>query len=147
MLYRLCNTGRGILLTREFKILSDRLVIEISDKEELYTAIIKTGDKVYYRTFVDGVAELEKGFISPGVISINIVKNDQVKPVWICDELYADVRDEAVAVGGNTLQYDSLLNELRVENDVYRERMTALEKKVDELSRHYEEIYAGYEQL
>lgn len=148
MIYRLCNNGRAVLLTREVQILKEALCIELTATgEEKYTVIIKTGEKTYYRPVENRTAELKKELIEPGAISISIIKNDEIKATWACDELYATVDGDVVVVGGNTLQYDNLLNELRVENDVYRERMTALEKKVDELSRHYEEIYAGYEQL
>ena len=147
MLYRLCNNGRAILLDRGFKIIKENLVLEIPERDELYTAIIKTGDKTYYRTFVEGVAELGKEFIQPGTIKVSMIKNDKVQPAWIGDELYAETDDQAVVVGANTLEYDTLLNELRVENDVYRERMTELENKINKLSKHYDDIYAGYEIL
>lgn len=147
MLYRLCNNGRAILLDRQFKIIEDKLRIEIDETNDLYTAVIKIGNKIYYRTIKDGVTDLDKSFITPGVITISIIKNDEIKPTWVGDELYADVKGQAVVIGANTLQYDILLNELRVENDVYRERMTELENKINELTRHYEEIYAGYEIL
>lgn len=147
MLYRLCNNGRAILLDRGFKIIGDNLVLEISETDELYTAIIKTGDKTYYRTFVNGVAELGKELIQPGAMKVSIIKNDKVQPTWIGDELYAERDDQAVVVGANTLEYDTLLNELRIENDVYRDRMTGLEDKINKLSKHYDEIYAGYEIL
>ena len=147
MLYRLCNNGRAILLDRGFKIIGDNLVLEISETDELHTAIIKTGDKTYYRTFINGVAELGKELIQPGAIKVNIIKNNEVQPTWIGDELYAERDGQAVVVGANTLEYDTLLNELRIENDVYRNRMTELEDKINKLSKHYDEIYAGYEIL
>ena len=60
MLFRLCNNGKAILLTREYKILEDKLAIGLTENDDQYTAIIKTGDKTFYRTFTEGVAELEK---------------------------------------------------------------------------------------
>lgn len=147
MLYRLCNNGRAVLIDRQFKIIDDKLRIEIDEVNDLYTAVIKIGKKTYYRTIKNGVTVLAKSFITPGVITISIIKNDEIKPTWVGDELYADAKGQVIVIGANTLQYDILLNELRVENDVYRERMTELENKINELSRHYEEIYAGYEIL
>lgn len=147
MLFRLCNNGKAILLTREFKILKDKLAIGLTENDDQYTAIIKTGDKTFYRTFTEGVAELESSFIGPGVMTITIVRNNEIKPTWICDELYASKNGDVVAVGGNTLQYDKLLTELRAENDDFREKFAVLEKRVGELEHHYEEIYAGYENL
>ena len=147
MLFRLCNNGKGILLTREFKIITDFLVLEIPERDELHTAVIKIGEKTYYRTFEDGKAELSKEFIQTGVITINIIKNEQIQPTWVCDELYAERNGDVVVVGANTLQFDNLLNELRVENDVCREKISELEEMIGELSRHYDEIYAGYEIL
>ena len=50
MLYRLCNNGRAILLDRQFKIIEDKLRVEIDETNDLYTAVIKIGNKIYYRT-------------------------------------------------------------------------------------------------
>lgn len=147
MLYKLCNNGRAILWDRSFKIVENKLKIEIDETEGLYTAVIKTGNKTYYKTITNGVTELEKEHILPGVVKVSIIKNDQIKPSWECDELFADVKDKMVVVGGNNLQYDTLLNELRAENNVCRKRISELELKVNELTKHYEEIYEGYEIL
>lgn len=147
MFFRLCNNGRAILETREFIILDDKLSLSITEDDAMYTAIIKSGDKTYYRTFSNGTADLERSFIVPGVIEVKIIKNDGVKPFWICDELYAARKGDTVVVGGNVLEYDKLLNELRLENNNFRDRIADLENKLFVLSKHYEEIYAGYENL
>lgn len=147
MFFRLCNNGRAILETREFFILDDKLSLSITEDDAMYTAVIKNGDKTYYRTFSNGTADLERSFIVPGVIEVKIIKNDGIKPFWICDELYATRKGDTVAVGGNVLEYDKLLNELRLENNNFRDRISDLENKLAELSKHYEEIYAGYEIL
>ena len=147
MFFRLCNNGRAILETREFIILDDKLSISITEDDAMYTAIIKSGDKTYYRTFSNGTADLEGKFIVPGVVEVKIIKNDGVKPFWTCDELYAARKGDTVVVGGNVLEYDKLLNELRLENNNFRDRIADLENKLAELSKHYEEIYAGYENL
>ena len=147
MLYKLCNNGRAILLTREFKILEKNLTIRLSDHQNEHTAIIKTGEKIYYRTFKNGLAELDRSLIASGPIAISIVKNKEIKPTWICDELYADVKGGAVAVGGNTLEYDKLLGEQRIESDELRRMLSKHGEALLELKQHYEEIYEGYKLL
>lgn len=147
MLFRLCSNGKAILLTREFYILDDKLAIELTECDDRYTAVIKTGTKTFYRSFVEGMAELESSFIEPGIITITIIQNNKIAPSWICDELYASRKGDVVAVGGNMLQYDKLLAELRAVNDDFAKRFTQMENRVKELERHYEEIYAGYENL
>ena len=144
MLYKLCSNGRAILNNREFEILDDKLTLSIVEDDAMYTAIITSGDKTYYRPFVKGIAELENRYISQGVIDIVIIRNDKTRPSWVCDELLAKVKDGVVVVGGNTLEYDDLLTSLRLDNENTLNKSAQLEEKLKELSDHYDEVFAGY---
>ena len=144
MLYKLCSNGRAILNNREFEILDDKLTLSIVEDDAMYTAIITSGDKTYYRPFVEGIAELENRHISPGVIGIVIIRNDKTRPSWVCDELLAKVKDGVVVVGGNTLEYDNLLTSLRLDNENTLNKIAQLDEKLKELSDHYDEVFAGY---
>ncbi len=147
MFYKLCSNGRAILEKREPVILDNELVITLDVNDNNYTAVITMADNTYYRAFENGIAKLEIRYITAGVIKINIIKNDEIKPFWVCDELAAIRKGDVVVVGANVLEYDKLLNELRIENDKMAKRVMQIEKDLAELAHHYEEIYEGYEQL
>ena len=147
MLYKICNNERAVLITRELQMLDESLFVEFEGIEDGFTAVIKNGEGVYYRPISNGSAVLMADLIKTGVIQIAVVKNDETKPRWICDELYAIAKYGNVAIAGNTLEYDKILAELRIENDEFRTRMMEYEKELKSLRQHYEEIYAGYEQL
>ena len=144
MLYRLCNNGRGVLMTREPVILEGSLKVELEGPaEEEYTAIIKSGDKEYYRAIREGVFELDARRILPGVMQIKVIKNGAVNPTWTLDELYAVCKGDCVAVAGNTLEYDRLLAEQRAEMDELREKMREFEDRLLGLRADFDANYKG----
>lgn len=147
MKYRLCTNGRGVLLTREIVMLEGNLVLELDGETEGYTVVIKSGENVCYRSITGGIATLDKKHICSGPIHIFIIKDGEFKRTWTCDGLYAVVKDEQVAIGGNMLEYDQLLTDLRIENEDFRVRMKEQEAELAELRQHYDEIYEGYENL
>lgn len=143
MLYRLCNNGRGVLITREPIMLEGSLKVELETPlEEEYTAIIKSGGKEYYRAIREGVFELDARRILPGVMQIKVIKNGAVNPTWTLDELYAVCKGDCVAVAGNTLEYDRLLAEQRAEMDELREEMRAFKDELQQFRRDFDEVYA-----
>ena len=144
MRYRLCNNGRGVLITREPIMLEATLKVELETPlEEEYTAIIKSGDKEYYRPIREGVFELDARRILPGVMQIKVIKNGAVNPTWTLDELYAVCKGNCVAVSGNTLEYDRLLAEQRAEMDELRETMREFEKRLIGLREDFDANYKG----
>lgn len=147
MKYKLCTNGRAVLLTREIVMLEEDLTVEVEGENEGYTVVFKSGKQVLYRPLVNGVATLKKKFVSPGVVIVIIIKDDEAKCNWYGDSLYAAVKDDSVAVGGNTLEYDKILCDLRLETEDFRVKMANQERELSELRAHYEEIYAGYENL
>lgn len=142
MKYRLCNNGRGVLMTREPVMLEGSLKVELETPICECTAIIKSGDKEYYRPIREGVFELDARKILPGVMQIKVIKNDAVNPTWTLDELYAVCKGDCVAVCGNTLEYDRLLAEQRVEMDELREGMRAFKAELEQFRRDFDEVYA-----
>lgn len=143
MKYRLCNNGRGVLMTREPVMLEGSLKVELETPICECTAIIKSGDKEYYRPIREGVFELDARKILPGVMQIKVIKNDAVNPTWTLDELYAVCKGDCVAVCGNTLEYDRLLAEQRAEMEELRETMREFEKRLIGLREDFDANYKG----
>ena len=145
MLYRLCTNGRGVLITRELQFIDGFLAIEFDSITDGYTAVIQSGDKVFYRPVTAGRCYLEQQKIAEGVIKIAIRKDDEVDPTWILDELYAATKDNCVAVTGNTLEYDRLLAEQRAEMDELRVQMREFKAELEQFRQDFDEVYAGTE--
>ena len=100
MLYKICNNGRAVLVTREPIMIGDALKLQFDEIEDGYTAIFTTGGRNYYRSITNGECLLEKEKISAGVIYLIVVKNDETRPTYICDQLYATVGKDDVCVCG-----------------------------------------------
>lgn len=147
MLYKICNNGRAVLVTREPIMIGDALKLQFDEIEDGYTAIFTTGGHVYYRGITNGECQLEATKISAGVIYLVIVKNDETRPTYICDQLYATVGKDDVCVCGNILEYDTLLRDLRVENDELREDMALFKSQLLQFREEFDEIMKGYNVL
>lgn len=130
-------------MTREPVILEGSLKVELETPICECTAIIKSGDKEYYRSIREGVFELDARRILPGVMQIKVIKNGAVNPTWTLDELYAVCKGDCVAVGGNTLEYDRLLAEQRAEMEELRETMREFEKRLIGLREDFDANYKG----
>lgn len=142
MTYRLCKNGRGVLMTREPIMITGALELLFEGVDEGYTAVIKTGEKVYYRSIHEGKCELEAEKILPGVISIFVAFDKTINPTWILDELYATCGCGAIAVSGNCLEYDKLLAEQRAEMDELRVKMSEFAAALEQFRLDFDEVYA-----
>ena len=147
MLYKICNNGRAVLVTREPIMIGDALKLQFDKIEDGYTAIFTTGGRNYYRGITNGECLLEKEKISAGVIYLIVVKNDETRPTYICDQLYATVGKDDVCVCGNILEYDTLLRDLRVENNELREDMALFKSQLLQFREEFDEIMKGYNVL
>ncbi len=145
MRYRLCTNGQAVLLTRELRMLDEDLCIELEGVESGYTVIIKSGENTFYRPVIEGVAILAKKHICPGVLELMVVKDDEAKLVYTCDELYSVAKDGYVAICGNTLEYDKLLTEMRAEMDGLRAQMREFKAELLQFRDDFDDIYAGTE--
>ncbi len=145
MRYRLCNNGKGVLITREASILGGALVLEFDSIDNGYTVVIKNGEHVFYRSVKDGSCELEASKISGGVLQLSVIKNDEVNPTWTLDELYAVRKGNVVAISGNTLEYDKLLAEQRAEMDELRADMLVFKAELEQFRKEFNAVYKGYE--
>ena len=130
-------------MTREPVMLEDSLKVELETPICECTAIIKSGDKEYYRPIREGVFELDARRILPGVMQIKVIKNGAVNPTWTLDELYAVCKGDCVAVCGNTLEYDRLLAEQRAEMEELREKMREFEDRLLGLRADFDANYKG----
>lgn len=130
-------------MTREPVMLEGSLKVELETPICECTAIIKIGDKEYYRPIREGVFELDARRILPGVMQIKVIKNGAVNPTWTLDELYAVCKEDCVAICGNTLEYDRLLAEQRVEMDELREKMREFEDSLLGLRADFDANYKG----
>lgn len=145
MLYRLCTNGRGVLITRELQFIDGLLVIEFDSITDGYTAVVQNGKNVLYRPIREGRCDVEESKLTDGVVKIAVVKDNEVNPSWILDELYAASKDNCVAITGNTLEYDRLLAEQRAEMDELRVQMREFKAELEQFRRDFDEVYAGTE--
>lgn len=142
MTYRLCKNGRGVLMTREPIMITGALELEFIGASEDHTAVIKNGENVYYRNIHAGKCELEAEKILPGVIQIYIISDNAANPECVLDELFATCGDSEIAICGNTLEYDKLLTEQRLEMEELRSEICLFRSELDQFRREFDEVYA-----
>ena len=147
MLYKICNNGRAVLITRAGAFVDEALTVSFDEIDEGYTAIFSLGSKKYYRKIAHGECALEKKHIEKGPIGISVLKDNETQPTYICDELYAVCRSREVCVSGNNLEYDRLLAEQRCEIDELRAYNAAFKAELQYFREEFERVYEGYKIL
>lgn len=147
MLYRICNNGRAVLVTREPQFVDAELVLEFDDTPEGYVAIVHIGDKKYYRNIREGRCSIAKSLLKSGPIKVTVVKDDELRPIYEGDELYALCREGVVVIEGNTLEYDRLLTEQRCEIDELREDNAEFKAQLLQFREEFDRLYKGYQVL
>ena len=147
MLYKICNNGRAVLVTREPQFVDEELVLEFNDTPEGYVAIVQIGDKKYYRNIREGRCSIAKSLLKSGPVKVTVVKDDELRPVYEGDELYALCREGVVVIEGNTLEYDRLLAEQRCEIDELREDNAEFKAELLQFREEFDRLYKGYQVL
>ena len=147
MLYKICNNGRAVLVTREPRFIENALTVEFDGADEEFTAIFGIGREHYYRSIKSGRCELEVKKIKNGVITLTVVKDSETKLTYVCDEMYAVVNEEETCVSGNFLEYDKLLAEQRCEIDELREDNVLFKSQLLQFREEFDAIYKGYKVL
>ncbi len=143
--YRLCDNGRGVLMTREPVLIEGELKLELEGVIDGYTAVIRSGESVFYRPVKDGSCEIDASKLASGAVQISLAKDDEVKPTWTLDELYSVCAGNVAVVSGNTLEYDRLLSEQRVEMDALRADMLLFKAELEQFRKDFDAVYKGYE--
>ena len=147
MIFKICNNGRAVLLTRDPVIIGESIEIVFEGIGEGYTAVFSIGDAVYYRPIKEGRCVLWRDSFVEGAIIATIVKDDEVRPSYVCDELYATCGSGAVVLSGNFLEYDKLLTELREEMDIHRADNELFKAQLMQFREEFDRIMKGYEVL
>ena len=147
MLYKLCNNGKAVLVTREPRFIDETLTVEFDGADDGHTAIFTVGEKKYYRPVKNGACALEAEKITGGAIKLTVIKDSETRPTYICDELWAVRREGEVCVSGNFLEYDALLSEQRCEIDELRADNALFKKELLQFREEFDHIYKGYEVL
>lgn len=147
MLYKICNNGRAVLVTREPQFVDGELVLEFDGADEGYVAIAQIRDKKYYRNIREGRCAFAANLFKTGPVGITVVKDDELRPIYECDGLYALCREGVVVIEGNTLEYDKLLAEQRVEIDELRADNAEFKAELLQFREEFDRIYKGYEVL
>lgn len=145
MLYRICNNGRAVLVTREPCFFENLLEIGFDGCDEGCTAILTAGDKKYYRPIKDGECSIETAKLSEGALKLAVVEDDSTEPTYVCDELWIVRGGEGIYVSGNFLEYDKLLAEQRCEIDELRADNAEFKKELATFREEFDRLYKGYQ--
>ena len=147
MHYRLCNNGRAVLVTREPVIVTNSMRIYFDNIEDGYTAVVTTESGVFYRPIVGGFCEVRRDSFVRGAIKLTVIRDEDMKPYYLCDELFCVISGEMLVVTANYYEQDRLLSDLRVENNELRDKLADFEARLLHFEKEFERIYAGYDLL
>lgn len=146
MTYKLLSTGKGVITTRQVKVIKDNATFLFNGAPEGATAVFVMKDATYYRPLNNGRCNIPGKYFD-GDISVSITLSDKSAKIkrYACEGLKAEKLP-----GGNVLiaPDDSNLAEefakSRVEADELRGEFDKLRGEFEDLKKEFNDMMQGY---
>lgn len=147
MEYKLLDNGTAVILTRQPKLFYDYLYVDFSCAPSGATAIFENFGNSYYRELCDGKCSIPVKMLH-GEIKVTVVILDGTTPAkkWVCEELKAETQaDGGILISPNDMNLPQTVvalklenQEIRIENKALKDRLSGLEKRLDEIMGAYD---------
>ena len=147
MEYRLLDSGKGIMLTRQPEFISGDLYISFTDAPDGATAIIVNGQKdSLYREIKDGVCGVPAAFLTGDVSIVVTLLNGTVNaPKWTCEGIKASNTKGGIFVRPNDGDIPQQIAETRVEMQEIRNDIKMLFDKYSGRETKLNKLLEGYD--
>lgn len=147
MKYKLLGNKKGIILTRNPKLIERELTVSFVDAPANATAIFENaeGDS-YYQKIVDKVCVVPSAILKGVIKSMVVVFDDTPCPAkWVCEELVAQkLKDGSALIMPNDMNMPQKFVEIQLEQQKMAERISRLEDRLKTLEDKFEDVFEGH---
>ncbi len=146
---KLLNNGRGVIVSRQPKLLNSDEEFFFEGAPEGATAIFSSGENHYYRKLNNGCCVLPHTALG-GVFGIVVAVMDGKvgSPRFVCEEIKTErLTDGSILMLPNDGELPGLVAELQVENHELREKNGELGKKVETLFKDIKLMKTAFKEL
>ena len=146
MEYRLLDSGKGVMLTRQPEFISGSLYITFTGAPAGATAIFENGGDSLYRLLSDGSCSVPASFLTGDVRVVVTLLDGTVNPQkWACEGIKTTATKGGVLVCPNDNDIPRQIAEIQVEMQGIRNDIKALFDKYSGLETKLNKLLEGYD--
>ena len=145
MTYRLLSTGKGVITTRQVKVIKDNATFLFNGAPEGALAVFSMPGATYYRELNGGRCNIPAKYLD-GNIAVSIAINDKTAKIkrYSCEGLQATKLSDGVLLAPDDSNLAEEFAKSRVEVDELRRDFNALKSEFAELKTIFEKMKEGY---
>lgn len=145
--YKLLDSGEGILITRQPKLIPEEVYVSFSGAPPDATAIFKTSEDSFYRNLTNGGCTAPINRMNGEVsVTVCVLNGTGTAPKWTCEGIVCEKHKH-----GGTLVFPNDMNipqrfaDIKIEFDEHKKYVKKLEEKLGALENKLSEILEGYD--
>ena len=145
MTYRLLSTGKGVITTRQVKVIKDNATFLFNGAPEGAMAVFTMPGATYYRELNGGRCNIPGKYLD-GNIAVSIALNDRTAKIkrYTCEGLQATKLSDGVLLAPDDSNLAEEFAKSRVEVDELRRDFNSLKAEFEELKTIFEKMKEGY---
>ena len=145
MTYKLLSTGKGVITTRQPKVLNDNATFLFDAAPEGAMAVFVMKDATYYRPLKDGRCNIPSKYLD-GDISVSITLTDKSAKIkrYGCEGLKATKLSDGVLLAPDDSNLAEEFAKSRVEADELRGDFNKLHSEFEDLKKQFNDMMQGY---
>ena len=145
MTYRVLSTGKGIITTRQPKVIKDNATFLFNGAPQGAMAVFTMRDATYYRELTDGRCNIPVKYLE-GDIAVSITLADKLAKIkrYGCEGLKATKLNDGVLLVPDDSNLAEEFAKSRVEADELRKAFDKLHGEFESLKKQFNDMMQGY---
>ena len=145
MTYKLLSTGKGIIITRQAKVVRDNVTFLFNGAPEGAMAVFSMPGATYYRELTDNRCNIPGKYLD-GAISVTRTLADKSAKIkrYACEGLQAIKLSDGVLLAPDDSNLAEEFAKSRVEVDELRGDLSKLREDLEDLKKTFNDMMQGY---
>lgn len=145
MTYRILSTGKGVITTRQPKVIKDNATFLFNGAPEGATAVFSMAGATYYRELNGGRCNIPGKYLEGDIaVSISVAEKGAKMKRIACEGLKATKLSDGVLIAPDDSNLAEEFAKLRVEVDEIRGEFSKLRSDFERLKDDFERMKEGY---
>lgn len=145
MTYKLLSTGKGVITSRQVKVIKDNATFLFHGAPNGAMAVFTTSNATYYRELQDGRCNIPGKYLI-GDIAVSVTVNDKDAKIkkYSCEGLKGTKLSDGILLAPDDSNLAEEFAKSRVEADELRGEFKTLKGEFEELKKTFDKMKEGY---
>lgn len=145
MTYRMLSTGKGVITTRQPKVIKDNATFLFNGAPDGATAVFSMPGATYYRELNGGRCNIPGKYLEGDIaVSITITEKGAKMKRFSCEGIKATKLSDGVLISPDDSDLAEEFAKSRVEADELREEFSKLRGEFEDLKKQFNDMMQGY---